>query len=312
MKKLCASFVALAVMLLASSFAANAGGWAVTTLDELPAQVIAGKPVPIGFTVRQHGRTLVNELSPVIKAVRADGAATLQATARNDSNGHYAVALTFPSAGQWQWSIDAFGFDQPMPALDVLTAAGAPTPAPAEAVRAGSVPDLSAIAPSLPLLIGVLGAAGVLVALVAWMRTRRPMLLGLLVAATAVSAFSFGLAANRPALPAQADHPSGTSSTTSSIGDDMGEGVDEGAALFLAKGCVVCHTHTGFTEARREFSGLQVGPDLTVSSRDAAYLRVWLKDPAAIKPGTEMPNLGLSQTEIESLVAFLKESKGAQ
>jgi len=32
-----------------------AGGWAVVTLDELPAQVVAEKSVTIGFMVRQHG-----------------------------------------------------------------------------------------------------------------------------------------------------------------------------------------------------------------------------------------------------------------
>jgi cytochrome c1 len=35
-------------------------------------------------------------------------------------------------------------------------------------------------------------------------------------------------------------------------------------------------------------------------------VRVWLKDPPALKPDTQMPNLGLSSEEIEALIAFLK------
>jgi cytochrome c2 len=34
-------------------------------------------------------------------------------------------------------------------------------------------------------------------------------------------------------------------------------------------------------------------------------LRKWLKDPAAMKPSTQMPNLGLSDEDIEDLIAFL-------
>mgnify|MGYP000132335020 CR=1 FL=1 len=36
-------------------------------------------------------------------------------------------------------------------------------------------------------------------------------------------------------------------------------------------------------------------------------LRVWLKAPEKVKPGTTMPNLGLSDAVIEELVAFLKK-----
>jgi ABC-type sugar transport system substrate-binding protein len=50
---------AVAVVVLAMLFAtvAQAGGWAVITLDDLPRQIVAKQPFTIGFTVRQHGRT---------------------------------------------------------------------------------------------------------------------------------------------------------------------------------------------------------------------------------------------------------------
>ena len=76
-----------------------------------------------------------------------------------------------------------------------------------------------------------------------------------------------------------------------------------GRALFSAKGCVTCHHHAGVPG-----SGFASGsdiPDLTTYRWDADYLRRWLKDPSAVKPGTQMPTLGLSDEEIEGLIAFL-------
>jgi cytochrome c len=77
-----------------------------------------------------------------------------------------------------------------------------------------------------------------------------------------------------------------------------------GKALFSAKGCVTCHHH----DAVPGSGAIQIGPDLTTRRLDPGYLRTWLKDPPAVKPGTEMPNLGLKSDEIEALVAFLNTS----
>ena len=38
-------------------------------------------------------------------------------------------------------------------------------------------------------------------------------------------------------------------------------------------------------------------------------LRAWLIDPHAFKPGTMMPNLGLTEAEATDLVAFLETLK---
>ena len=76
--------------------------------------------------------------------------------------------------------------------------------------------------------------------------------------------------------------------------------VAQGAALFRAKGCVTCHRH----EAVDAGAG-GIGPDLTHYQADPAFLRRWLRDPAAVRPGTRMPNLGLEPAEIEALIAFL-------
>jgi cytochrome c oxidase subunit 2 len=76
---------------------------------------------------------------------------------------------------------------------------------------------------------------------------------------------------------------------------------ETGKALFVAKGCNMCHTHA---KAPRSELG-NIGPNLTNLEADPDYLRRWLANPKAIKPATQMPNLNLSGDEIEALVAFL-------
>ncbi len=89
-----------------------------------------------------------------------------------------------------------------------------------------------------------------------------------------------------------------------------------GALLFATKGCVGCHTHASLPNAR-----MQVGPDLThladraatrVAGLDArGYVRQSIREPGAYRvPGytATMPDLGLSDEEIESLVTFLLSS----
>jgi cytochrome c2 len=75
-------------------------------------------------------------------------------------------------------------------------------------------------------------------------------------------------------------------------------------------GCYLCHTINGVS------SGDQ-GPNLThIASRpydslpnDPAFLRRWIANPQAIKPGTLMPTLGLSADEIDDVVAYLETLK---
>jgi mono/diheme cytochrome c family protein len=81
----------------------------------------------------------------------------------------------------------------------------------------------------------------------------------------------------------------------------------QGRALFLAKGCIVCHHHDDLAVIRREMGAFDFDnvPNLTHLKIDRDYLRRWLRNPRALKPTTEMPNLNLSDPEIEALVAFL-------
>jgi cytochrome c oxidase subunit 2 len=90
--------------------------------------------------------------------------------------------------------------------------------------------------------------------------------------------------------------------------------VAQGAQLFATGACITCHTLRG-TPAQAT-----VGPDLThFASRKTlaantltntpANLAKWLHNPQAIKPGNDMPNLNLSDSDVDALVAYLESLK---
>jgi cytochrome c2 len=81
---------------------------------------------------------------------------------------------------------------------------------------------------------------------------------------------------------------------------DLTDPIAAGAQLIDQYECRKCH--------RLGDGGALKAPDLTgVAQRlDEATLRKWLADPQAIKSNTAMPNLRLSDSEIEALVAYLQ------
>lgn len=76
---------------------------------------------------------------------------------------------------------------------------------------------------------------------------------------------------------------------------------EEGKSLYSAKGCTACHALRG--------EGGKLGPDLTglKDKRAADWLQSWLKNPQAVDAKATMPNLGLADSEVKKLVAFLGE-----
>lgn len=121
-KKCLSSLVAVCLVFIGMSAPANGGGWAVLTLDEWPTQVVANQPITIGFTLRQHGQTLLSGLggSVVFEGYGKVGARPLQFRVNaTRAEGHYTATITLPTAGVWQWRIEIFG-EHPMPALTVL------------------------------------------------------------------------------------------------------------------------------------------------------------------------------------------------
>jgi hypothetical protein len=82
-----------------------AGGWAVVTVKDLPAYVIAGKPVQLTFAVRSHGQRLSHGLTGFVEA--RSGSRLVRAKAESEAHGSYSVTLVFPQAGEWQVTVDS-------------------------------------------------------------------------------------------------------------------------------------------------------------------------------------------------------------
>ena len=89
----------------------------------------------------------------------------------------------------------------------------------------------------------------------------------------------------------------------------------QGGQIFATGACVGCHTVNGVKNA----SGT-TGPDLThfgsrTTFAGATFKNVpgnlanWLRDPPAIKPGADMPNLHLTEAQINALIAYLESLK---
>jgi cytochrome c oxidase subunit 2 len=87
-------------------------------------------------------------------------------------------------------------------------------------------------------------------------------------------------------------------------------GARRGADLFTSGACQSCHTIRGTSAAGT------TGPDLThVATRrtlaantipnDPPHLRSWITDSQEVKPGNDMPNLDLSDAQLDALVTYL-------
>ena len=107
------------------------GGWAVTTLEDLPDYAVAREPLPLTFTVRHHGEEVQAGLKASVSARRAGGAELRAAAQPTRAAGQYRATLTLPEPGEWMVTIhNGFG-DQRVTLLPLtVVAPGAPAPAP--------------------------------------------------------------------------------------------------------------------------------------------------------------------------------------
>jgi cytochrome c oxidase subunit II len=87
--------------------------------------------------------------------------------------------------------------------------------------------------------------------------------------------------------------------------------VSEGQRIFETTACINCHTVSGTVASGR------FGPDLThLMSRDTIAagaasntpenLRLWIRNPNAIKPGSLMPAMELEEKDLNALTAYLE------
>ncbi len=92
------------LLLLLPLTAAFVGGWAVITVEDPPEYAVAGRPVSLSYTVRQHGVTKLSGLRGRVAARSGDVATEAVATA-GPGAGQYVATLTLPRAGDWTITI---------------------------------------------------------------------------------------------------------------------------------------------------------------------------------------------------------------
>ena len=91
----------------------------------------------------------------------------------------------------------------------------------------------------------------------------------------------------------------------------------EGKSLLVSRGCVACHRAPGVTEAQGT-----IGPNLRGVGNLSSHPKIagvidntpenmvrWLMNPQAVKPGTAMPSIGLSEADARKLTAFMETLK---
>jgi hypothetical protein len=83
-----------------------AGGWSIITVHDVPDYAVAGKPITLTFSVRQHGNNLLEGLQPIVRATMPQGLATKVTAMPAKAKGVYTAALTLREPGDWSIRID--------------------------------------------------------------------------------------------------------------------------------------------------------------------------------------------------------------
>jgi hypothetical protein len=147
--------------ILALAMPALAGG-VVVSLDGTPADVQAGVPFEVGFTIfSAHDGSPQAGMDPILTATNPATGESLKVSARpQGAGGHYVASLTLPTAGEWQWEIQPYGnFMEDYPA-SVFTPIQVSAPA---AAQPAANPQVAA-QPALDLSpVAVLVGAGVVI-----------------------------------------------------------------------------------------------------------------------------------------------------
>ncbi|HEX9926323.1 MAG TPA: c-type cytochrome, partial [Anaerolineae bacterium] len=252
----------------------------------------AAETLQLGFVVRQHGVTPINTAQPYLLAYNAETGETVEVEAVQEGPvGHFVAEVVFPSPGTWTWEIrpEPFG---PMPVqFEPLTILPA-QPAPVQTTTAPA---------TMPLPVGwlvglaLLAGGGLLVAV----RQNRLTLKAGMIGIVGLAVVAGGLLLWPPGIRALDEAPDPPVEAAEA---DLSHDPAHGRALFLAKGCTACHMHS---EVSRSVPGPVIGPNLTNYQADPNFVRQWLRNPQSIRPNTQMPNLELSEADIDALITFL-------
>lgn len=121
------AFAAIVMAVLFIPASASAGGWAVTSIDEIPA-VTAGSPAKVGLTILQHGSTPVDVEDVAIVLIGADGVRHLFPAHQDGRVGHYVAEVTVPDAGTYRWTVQQGWFgDYDLGSLNVVSSTTSPS-----------------------------------------------------------------------------------------------------------------------------------------------------------------------------------------
>jgi hypothetical protein len=136
----------LAVICTWAVAAVYAGGWSVITLKEFPDHAVAGEPLTLTFTVRQHGNKPQRGLKPTLQATMPGQAGVGAVGKPTGGDGEYRATLNFPTPGEWKIRLDG-GFNPAdktresnsmvLPPLRVVAETSAVRPAYSEVDRGG-------------------------------------------------------------------------------------------------------------------------------------------------------------------------------
>lgn len=108
--------------LLAIAATALAGGWAVTSFENLPERFEAGATYTLEYTILQHGETPADSGASFVTF--RDGKESLRFDANNHRDGTYSVEVTLPHDGAWGWSVTSEGWGtQDLGTLQIAPAA---------------------------------------------------------------------------------------------------------------------------------------------------------------------------------------------
>ena len=105
----------------ATAGAAGAGGWATAGLAPPPDDIAAGQTWAADVTILQHGRTPLEGVEPAVIVTDAGSGKALRFPAEPTGKpGVYRAEVTFPSGGEWRYSVDdGFGRTHTFAPFDV-------------------------------------------------------------------------------------------------------------------------------------------------------------------------------------------------
>lgn len=110
------------------------GGWTVITVHDLPEYLEVDAPTRLEFTVRQHGRTPMDDRSPTVTLKKAGSGLLAKkqrfGAARAAEPGRYVATVTPAEAGAVEITIDAdwYGSDLTLVPMPVVPRGSSPAP----------------------------------------------------------------------------------------------------------------------------------------------------------------------------------------